>query len=208
MDDPVAEQRYRRHGALDLAFKPRVLFADAQPRKVLAYRAYVFAYGHFVVVEHRYYGKLLAAYRVKRLVREPARKRAVADNGYHAVALAVLPYAFGKPRRHRQRSGRMPRDKGVVLALLGLRETRYAAVFAQPVEIAVAPRQQLMRVSLVSDVENDFIVGAIEHVMQRHGKLHRAEVGRQMPAVVFHNADNTLAQILANAVQLGDIKPL
>ncbi len=65
-----------------------------------------------------------------------------------------------------------------------------------------------MRIRLMSDVEYKLVARTVEHVMQRDGKLHRAEVGREMPSVVFHNVYYSLAQPFTQPAEFGNIKPL
>ena len=65
-----------------------------------------------------------------------------------------------------------------------------------------APGQDLVRVGLVADVPHQPVVRRVEHVMQRDGQLHRAEIGRQMAAGLAHRVDQKLAQLVGQLRQL------
>ena len=112
---------------------------------------------------------------VERFERHTARQGRVADDG-HDLLVAAREFArLRQTERHRQRVGRMTRRMHVVGALVGLRKPGQAAVGAQRAEIIEAAGDQLMRISLVPNVEHDLVVRAIEHAVQGQDDLHRAQ---------------------------------
>jgi len=77
----------------------------------------------------------------------------------------------------------VPGVEMVVIALLAPRETADAAFPAESVELFVSSGYQLVRVALMTDVPDDFVMGEVEDFVERESKLHDAQVGRQMTAV-------------------------
>ena len=63
-----------------------------------------------------------------------------------------------------------------------------------------------MRIGLVADIPHQPVVRRVEHVMQRDGQFHRAQIGRQMPAGLAHRLDDVGAQLLGQLRQLRALK--
>ena len=59
----------------------------------------------------------------------------------------------------------------------------------------------------MTDVENKFVLGRIEHVMKRDRKFYRAEIRRQMTAAFFHDGQNILANLARIYRKFADRKP-
>jgi hypothetical protein len=70
----------------------------------------------------------------------------------------------------------------VVVALARIGEARHAVALPQPVEHRVAAGEQLVRIALVADVEQQPVVPEVEDVVQRDREIDHAEVRRQVPA--------------------------
>ena len=67
----------------------------------------------------------------------------------------------------------------------------------------VAPaREDLVRVGLVADVPEDLVLRALEHRVQRHRQLARAEVGPEVPADLPDRVDDVLAHLLGERREL------
>src|SRR6185295_1601357 len=62
--------------------------------------------------------------------------------------------------------------------------------------------QDLVRVSLVSNVPDEAVTGRIEHVMKRDRQLDNAEPGPEMPAGYRHRVDRLSAQLVGDLRQL------
>ena len=76
----------------------------------------------------------------------------------------------------------MSRDKGVVRALVRLREAGEPSVLAQREKALPAPCDYLVRIALVADVEDDAVARGVVDPVQRDGELYRAEIRREMAA--------------------------
>ena len=169
-ESPAALERLL-HGVAGLA----ILRRGSHVTEVLHERAHVARDGHLVIVEDDHHGRLRLADVVERFERHTARQGRVADDG-HDLLVAAREFArLRQTERHRQRVGRMTRRMHVVGALVGLRKPGQAAVGAQRAEIIEAAGDQLMRISLVPNVEHDLVVRAIEHAVQGQDDLHRAQ---------------------------------
>ena len=67
-------------------------------------------------------------------------------------------------------------------ALSPLRKTRDAAQLAQRVHAVTAAGQDLVGIGLVAHVPHQAVFRGVEHMVQRHGQLHRSQVGAEVPA--------------------------
>jgi hypothetical protein len=79
-----------------------------------------------------------------------------------------------------------------------------AAQLAQRVHAVAAAGQDLVRIGLVAHVPDDAVVRRVEHVVQRDGQLHRAQVGRQVAAGLRDRIEQVGAQFMRQRRQLGD----
>ncbi len=70
----------------------------------------------------------------------------------------------------------MAADKGVAGAFRRLWKTAEPAVLPQRIKGFAAPREQLMHIALVADIENDSILRDGKNSVQRHRELDNAEV--------------------------------
>src|SRR5215472_6988390 len=92
--------------------------------------------------------------------------------------------------------------EGVVITLGAARKSRDATPLPQGGHALAPPGQNLVRVALVADVPDDAVARRVEDVMQRDGELHRAKVGRQMPAGARDGFEDELAQLLRELRQI------
>ena len=65
--------------------------------------------------------------------------------------------------------------ENVVLALAELRKSRDPVFLPQRGKRFLTPRQDLVRIGLVPDVEHQFVVRAVEYIMHRDNQIDRAE---------------------------------
>ena len=54
----------------------------------------------------------------------------------------------------------------------------------------------------MTHVEQNLVVRRVEHVVERQRQLHNAQIGGQMAALFGHHADDLLAQLLRQRVEL------
>jgi hypothetical protein len=57
-------------------------------------------------------------------------------------------------------------------------------------------------IGLVTDVPDDAIIGSIEDIMQRDGKLDHSEAGAKMTAGHSHSVNGFLAEFVGNLAEL------
>ena len=79
---------------------------------------------------------------------------------------------------------------------------RQAAVLADRVQLLAAPGQDLVRVGLVAHVPEDLVPGRLQHRVQRHGQLARAEVRAEVAADLPDGVDDVLAHLLGELQEL------
>ena len=129
------------------------------------------------------------------LAPEAAGERAVADQRQYGIILMLQ-----RPRpRHAERDGDgvggMSRDKGVMPALARLGKAREAAVLAQRRKLLAPAGQNFMGVALMPHVEHQPVSRRIEHAVDSHRQLDRAEVRGQMPARFRHIFQQKFTQL-------------
>ena len=74
---------------------------------------------------------------------------------------------------------------------------------AQCVEPVRASRQQLVRVGLVSDIENNLVARHIKNAVQRYGELDNAQVGGQMAARAGNAVYDEFSKLLTGDLESG-----
>ena len=163
--------------------------------------------GAAVVVDHDDDGPLrVVGDVVQRLPRHPAGQGAVADHRDRvAVPDALDLERPGDAVGPGQGGGGVGVLDDVVLGL------RAAGVAGQP---ALAPEhgevlaagEQLVHVGLVAGVEDDPVARGVEDPVQGDGQLDHAEVGAQVPAGGGHGADQVLADLLGEGVEVGVVE--
>ena len=77
----------------------------------------------------------------------------------------------------------MRRAERVVFALAPLREARQPAALTQRRDPVLATRQNLMRITLVTDVPNQDVARGVKNVMDRRRQLDNAQTRTQMTPV-------------------------
>ena len=87
----------------------------------------------------------------------------------------------------------------VVGAFPGVREAGEAALLAECLEARVAAGQQLVRVALVADVEDEPVAREVKCPMQRDRELDRAEVRGEVAARPVDHARDPPADVLGEA---------
>ncbi len=95
----------------------------------------------------------------------------------------------------------------VVLRLAAPREPTHAAELPERVEALETPRQELVRIGLVTGVPDDLVAGTLEQAMQGDGQLHDAERRSQVAAGVRHGRDDRLADLPGELRQLSRRHP-
>ena len=142
-------------------------------------------YRHFVFVDDKDHAQVAAAV-VEPLVGKAARQRPVAHHRHRPMATVGHGVGLGHADGGRDRRGTVPRAEGIVLAFGALGKAREPAGRAQGVKLFRAARKQFVHVTLMPHVEDEMILGRVEHPMQRKRQFHHAEIGSEVPAVFAH----------------------
>ena len=77
----------------------------------------------------------------------------------------------GKSRRGRDRDTAVSRIVDIVRTFLGFRKTAQSVKLSQSIEITGSSGENLMYVSLMSNVPDDLIFWAVEHLVKGYGKF-------------------------------------
>ena len=151
--------------------------------------------GHLVVVQDDDHGKLGLPDVVERLEGHASAKRSIADERDDLVRAARKRPRLGEPHGNRKRVGRVAGSMHVVFAFRRLRETRYAVERAQRIEAIAPPRHKLVRVRLVSHVEDEFVFGTVKKAVNCEDNLDRAKRRRHVATCFGRGGDNLLPDL-------------
>ena len=81
----------------------------------------------------------------------------------------------------------MTGHKGVAITFRRLGKTGNATQGAQRLHSLIAPSQNLMGVALMPHIKHQTVLTGVEHTMDRHNNLHRAQAGGQMASSARHS---------------------
>ena len=90
----------------------------------------------------------------------------------------------------------MRRAERVVFALTPLREARQPAALTQRRDPVLATRQNLMRITLVTDVPNQDVARGVKNVMDRRRQLDNAQTRTQMTPRLRDRLDRRHTQLV------------
>ncbi len=218
------EQRTRRHHALHVLFGAlgeladrrcdgqhfftgtaggRIKPARHQARQVVVQGANVGRDRHVVVVQHHQERQVGGAGVVERLEGHAGGHRAVADDRHGALVGSQLVESLGHAECGRDRGAGMAGAEGIEFALGTARKSGDAAGLAQAGHRVAAAGENLVGVTLVADIPHDAVVRGVEHVMQRQGQFHRAQVRGQMTTGMGDRVHQEFPQFGRQLRQLG-----
>ena len=106
---------------------------------------------------------------------------------YHSNNMVVLMQCITCPCHAKcgRNGGRcMAGIKAIVFALTSAWKTGNTAIRSERVKLIVAAGDQLMRISLVTDIKYDLISRRIENTMQRQSNLNDTQIRGQMSAIL------------------------
>ncbi len=182
--------------------------AEPQLVEVAGDRALRLADRHAVVVEHDEELTLQGARVVQPFHRHAVDDGRVPDQRDHLpVALTVQRVAAGDADGRRDAGPRVPDAEQVVVALARLGKAGHAVALAQLVQQRQASGEQLVRVALVPDVEQQPVVAEVEDVVQRERQLDDAQVRGQVAARAGDLVADRVADFLSELFELLDRHP-
>ncbi len=68
--------------------------------------------------------------------------------------------------------------------------------------------QNLVRVTLVRDIEDNLVNGGVEHIMQSHSRLHHSEVRADVASVIADLVDQIVPGLICKNIELVDVQLL
>ena len=153
--------------------------------------------GHSVIVENDQNARIQKAQTVERLVDQTVIERTVADERDHVEIFPFQIARFGDSERGGKRGSRVSRIVAVVLALRAFGKSRDPAAASQRGKRVGAVGKKFVWIALMPHVKNDLISRKIKNAVQSYGKLHHAEIGREMSAAHGNGAEDFLADLFA-----------
>ena len=172
------------------------------PEEVARHRPDVRGDRHLVVVQDDDELPLQVPALVQPLHRDAAGESAVADDGDDVVVLSLRVAGRGHAERRRDRRRGVGRAEDVVLRLRAAREAREAPLLPDRVEPVPPPRQDLVRVALVTDVPDEEVAGRVEDVVERDRQLDRPEARGEVPARLRDGVDQEGPELVGERRQL------
>jgi hypothetical protein len=179
------------------------LGVQADPVERAGHRADVGSDRHAVVVQQDDDRGAAAAGLLDGLEGHPAGHGAVSDHRHHVGVLAVAAaHRFLDPDRVADRGRGVAGPHDVVLGFVDGAERGQASVLADRREGVTSPGQHLVGIRLMADVPEDLVPRGVEHRVQRHGDLARAQVGSEVTPDLAHGLDDVLAHLLGRGLEL------
>ena len=140
--------------ALNIIFNLIIGLASTQVIQIIAHCADVFGNRHLVVVQHNDHLLMQCACIIQRLERHAACHRAVTDNRYDIIVLALQVTRCRHAERCRNRRTRMAGAKRVMLAFTALWKAGKTAILPERWELLSASGDNLMNICLMANVKN------------------------------------------------------
>ena len=151
--------------------------------------------GHCVVVEDDEEVLLQGPRVIERLQRLPAGQRPVAHDRHHPALRPRDLIAAGDAQRGRERRPRVARGERVEGALVPVGEAGQPPELPEGREPVTSAGQQLVRVALVADVEDQAVLIEVEEVVEGDGQLDNADVRAPVAAVGLDDPLDLLAHL-------------
>ena len=188
-------------------FQPVVGGTGGELQQVIVQGAQVPVDGLVVVVQDNEDVGLGAAGVVQSLKRKAAGHGAVADQGYHLLLASLQPGGLGQAQGSRNGCGRMAGAKGVVRTLVHLGETADALPGAVAFERFATTGQDFVRISLMSHIKDQLVLGGVVHIMHAYDEFHGAQAGTQVPWIHGTARDHIVPYLGAQLPQALHIQP-
>ena len=166
-----------------ILLQPVIPFAGADTGKIVVQTADVAGYGHIVIVENDDQIELFFGTVVQRLIDHAVCQRAVTDDRDGIIVVSFQLVGLRDAECGGDRGAAVTFGENIVLAFSSVGEAGDASSLAERMEAFISSRQELMRVALMADVENDFIIRRAEMSVQGDGCFRHSEIGSEMSAV-------------------------
>jgi hypothetical protein len=90
----------------------------------------------------------------------------------------------------------MPGIEGIIRTLMPPGKSADASILSEGMKLISASGQQLVSISLMSNIPNEHILGRIEHIVDSHSQLYYTEAWRQMPSSAGNGLDDPFPDLL------------
>ena len=161
--------------------------------QVFLQRTYVGIYAHAIIIQDDEHIRICHSSMVHGFEGHTRCHGTITDHRHRfAVGFAFDPGGHGHSQCCGNRGGGMPNTKCIILAFASFGKTAKAFVFTVGNKIIPATCEDLMPVSLVTDIPYKLVVRGIIDIMQRYRKLHHTQAGREMAAVHTYHVNDEL----------------
>ena len=167
-------------GVINAVLHIQIGVGGADIAQIFGNAAHIFRNGHVVVIQNDDEIGFQPCRVVQRLICHSSGQGAVSDHGNHRVVLPLQVPGLHQTESRRNGSGAVARIKAVAVAFLSLGEAAHAAVFSQRLKAVPPSGQKLVGIGLVPHIPDDLVLRQIQHQMERHGELHRAQIGTKV----------------------------
>src|SRR5688572_7154598 len=127
---------------------------------------------------------------------DTASESAIANDGDDMKVLLGQVACHGHSQSSRNRGRSMGHVKSVIDAFFAAGKPQDAFILPQRMELVAPSRQDLVPISLVSNVPDQLVFRSIKDIVQRDRKLNGTETGSQMPARLRDGVDHEAAQLI------------
>ena len=163
--------------------------------QIIGQRTDIRSDAHFIVVQHNNHFRPAVPGIVKRLITHTAGQRPVPDNRNYFIFLFPVISCSCHTERGRNRRTSVSCFKTVVFTFAPFRKSGYSAIGSQRRETVITARYQLVDITLVTDIEDNFIFGHMKYPVKGNRKLHSTEIGGEMPAVLRDNGNQFVSDL-------------
>ena len=184
------------------ASRAKILVRADQPGERVAQAANRRRDRHVVVVEDDDQPIADAFGVIHRLIGHAGRHRAVADHRNRALILAGQLARHGEADRGGNTGRAVGGAKRVVFALGALGEAADTPALADGAHPVAATGHDLVRIGLVADVPDQFVVGRVENIVDGHGQFDHAKPRAEMAAGHRDGGDHLFANLVRQLLEL------
>ena len=176
--------------------QPCISLCRTQSIEILGHSSHIFRNGHIIIVEDNDKITFQSACIVQCLVCHSSGHRTVSDDRNHTVGSALKFSCRHISKSCGNRSRTMPCIKGITFTLFSFWKSTHSPVFSQFIKPCFSPRQQLMRVSLMSYVPDQLILWKIKDKMKCHRQFHNPQIRCQVTSGHTDLLDQKLSDLI------------
>lgn len=182
---------------LDKGLEPAIAAVGTHPSETLGQTAHLAIDGPFVIIENDNQFRIGRFDIVQGLKGQTVQQRPIADEGDDFMAFSLDVACLGVTQSRREGGAAVPYVEVIERAFSMFRKAGDATPGPEGIEDVVTAREDFIGVGLMSDIEDDAILGGIEKAQETHDKFHGAKRGGQMAPPIENHVDDPLSEFPA-----------